>query len=84
MHIPIALNLSHRVPQGSCLGLLWFTIYAKKLFEVVKTCLPIAHDYTDDSQLCLSFQPDSGLSETEAITSVERCIKSSQSMDVKR
>ena len=52
-----------------------YTIYASKLFEVVKTCLPIAHAYADDSQLYLSFQPDDELSETEAITSMERCIK---------
>ena len=68
-------ELSHGVPQGSCLGPLLFTIYANKLFEVVKTSLPIAHAYADDSQLYLSFKPDSGLSETEAITSMERFIK---------
>ena len=56
-------ELSLGVPQGSCLGPLLFTIYASKLFEVVKTCLPIiAHAYADDSQLYLSFQTDSGLS----------------------
>ena len=76
MHTLIALNyLSLGVPQGSCLGPLLFTIYASKLFEVVKTSLPIAHAYANDSQLYLSFKPDSGLSETEAITSMERCIK---------
>ena len=42
---------------------------------MVKTSLPIAHAYANDSQLYLSFKPDSGLSETEAITSMERCIK---------
>ena len=68
-------ELSLGVPQGSCLGPLLFTIYASKLFEVVKTCLPIAHACADDSQLYSSFQPDSGLSETEAVTSMESCIK---------
>ena len=68
-------ELSHGVPQGSCLGPLLLTIYASKLFEVVKACLPIAHAYADDSLLSLSFQPDCELSETEAITSLERCIK---------
>ena len=63
------------MPQGSCLGPLLFTIYVSKLFEVVKTCVPIAHAYADDSQLYLSFQPDNELSETQAITSMERCIK---------
>ena len=70
-----SIDLSHGVPQESCLGPLLFTIYASKLFEVVKTCLPIEHAYADDSQLYLSFQPDNEFSETEAITSMERCIK---------
>ena len=70
-----SIDLSHGVPQGSSLGPLLFTIYASKLFEVVKTCLPIAHTYADNSQLYLSFQPDNEFSETEAITSMERCIK---------
>ena len=71
----VSIDLSHGVPQGSCLGPLLFTIYASKLLEVIKTCLPIAHAYADDSQLHLSFQPDNELSDTEAITSMERCIK---------
>ena len=77
-------ELSHGVPQGSCLGPLFFTIYASKLFEVVKTSLPIAHAYADDCQLYLSFKPDSGFCEIKAITSMERLYQSSQSMDVKR
>ena len=56
------------------MGPLLFTIYASKLFEVVKYCLPIAHAYAVDSQLYLSFQPDNELIETEAITWMERCI----------
>ena len=70
-----SIDLSHGVLQGSCLGQLLFTICASKLFEVVKTCLPIAHAYADDCQLYLSFQQDNELSDTEAITSMERCIK---------
>ena len=63
-------KLYHGVPQGSYLGPLLFIIYASKLFEVVKTCITIAHAYADDSQLYLSFQPDSGFSETESIASM--------------
>ena len=40
---------------------------------MVKTCLPIAHTYADDSLLSLSFQPDNEL--TETITSIEGHIK---------
>ena len=75
-------ELSYGVPQGSCLGPLLFTIYASKLFQVVKTSLSIAHAYADDSQLYLSLKLDSGLSETEAITSMERCIKAALSLSV--
>ena len=50
------LNLDFGVPQGSCLGPLLFTIYASKLFDVIKVHLPTVHCYTDDTQLFLSVQ----------------------------
>ena len=37
------------VPQGSCLGPWLFTIYASKLFEVIKKYLPQSHVYADDT-----------------------------------
>ena len=51
--------LPHGVPQCPCLGPLLFTMYASKLFEVVKNHLPNIHAYTDDTQIYLSFKPDS-------------------------
>lgn len=63
------------VSQGSCLGPLLFTIYASKLFEVLKGHLPLVHVYADDTQLYLSFKPGSSLTEQDAMRTIERCIK---------
>ena len=70
-----SIKLPHGVPQGSCLGPLLFTIYSSKLFEVIKDHLPVAHAYADDTQLYLSFKPDTSSSQSEAIEAMELCIK---------
>ena len=67
-------ELSQGVPQGSCLGPMLFTLYASKLFEVVKSHLPNIHVYADDTQLYLSFKPDGGAAEADAITALQDCI----------
>ena len=67
--------LPYGVPQGSCLGPMLFTIYASKLFEVIKAHLPDVHVYADDTQLYLSFKPDSNASQMDAVCAVESCLR---------
>ena len=63
------------VPQGSCLGPLLFTIYASKLFSIIKSHLPSAHSFADDTQQYLSFRPLEGTCEAEALdANKENCI----------
>ena len=68
-------RLPHGIPQGSCLGPLLFTTYSSKLFEVIRDHLPVAHAYADDTQLYLSFRPDTTSSQSDAIEAMELCIK---------
>ena len=57
------------------LVLFFFSLYASKLFEVIKTQLPHAYAYADDTQLYLSFKPDSAVGETETRFAMEQCIR---------
>ena len=78
-------QLSFGVPQGSCLGQLLFSVYASKLFEVIKNHLPSAHVYADDTQLYLVFKPDRSVGETEVRCAVERCtsaVRASMVVDI--
>ena len=73
------------VPQGSCLGPLLFTIYASKLFEVIKNYLPQlqSHAYADESQLYLSFNPELACSQNDAVEAMEQCIQAIRSWMIK-
>jgi hypothetical protein len=63
------------VPQASCLGPILFLFYVSKLFEIIKKHLPSSHGYADDTQLYLSFCPESSVCQNDAVRVVEACIK---------
>ena len=52
------------------MGPLLFTIYSSKLFEVINYHLPQAHAYADDTQLSLSFSPDSATNQANAVVAM--------------
>ena len=60
--------------KGSCLGPLLFTIYTRKLFQIVRKHLPQVHCYADDIQLYLSFCPSSPVNAKDAVKSMNDCI----------
>ena len=66
--------LPYGVTQGR-LGPLWFTIHARKLFEIVKAHLPDVYASADDTQLYLSFKSDSEDNQTESVDAVRNVLK---------
>ena len=68
-------NLEWGVPQGSCLGPLLFTLYTSKLFEIIKSHLPMIHCYADDSQVYISFSPNDRAEQLAVVRSMEDCIR---------
>ena len=49
-------------------------IYATKLFEIIKSHIPDIHCYANDTQIYMSFKPDSHTDQIRAFTAVEACI----------
>ena len=69
-----SFDLRFGVPQGSCLGPLLFVFYTSKLFEIIQANLPDAHCFADDTQLYLSFKPNSPTDQAGAVCAMERCV----------
>ena len=67
-------NVNHGVPQGSCHGPAPFLLYVSRLFDIDSRHLPSAHGYADDTQLYLSFRPESFVAENQAVSALEECI----------
>ena len=63
-----ALNCG--VPQGSTISPMLFNIYMRPLDGVIKGCGALCHQYTDDTQLYISFPPTAG----DAVLSLQRCL----------
>ena len=68
----ICAPVFHR--ELSCLGPLLFVVYASKLFEIIQAHLADAHCFADDTQLYLSFKPNSPTDQAEVVCAMERCI----------
>jgi len=69
-----SLPLDCGIQQGSCLGLLLFTIYCSSLIEIVEAHLSEVHSFADNSQLYLSFSPGNSLCQDAAVSVREACI----------
>ena len=67
-----SFDLRSGVPQGSCIGQLVFVVYTSKLFEIIQGHLTDAHCFADDTQLYLSFKPNSPTDQAEAVCAMER------------
>ena len=60
--------------QGVPLVMSWTYALHIVCKQVVKSHLPDIHVYADDTQLYLSFKPDGGAAEADAITALQDCI----------
>ena len=68
-------DIDFGVPQGSCIGLLLFSIYAGQLLDIVTQHLPTVHCYADDTKLYLAFRPGDCATQDSAVAAMEACIQ---------
>ena len=68
-------DIDFGLPQGSCIGLSLFSIYASQLFDIVTQHLPTVHCYADDTKLYLAFRQGDRATQYSAVAAVEACIQ---------
>ena len=67
-------DVNYGVPQGSCLGPILFLLYVSQLYDIIDRHLPSSHGYADDTQLYVSFRPDSHVNQENTLSALEDCI----------
>ena len=68
-------SLSQPFNLGSCLGPLLFTLYTRKLFQLIKHHLPMIHCDADDSQVYISFNPNDRAEKLDVVRNMEDWIR---------
>ena len=68
-------DIDFGLPQGSCIGLSLFSIYASQLFDIVTQHIPTVHCYADDTKLCLAFRQGDRATQHSAVAALEACIQ---------
>ena len=68
-------DIDFGLPQGSCIGLSLFSIYASQLFDIVTQHIPTVHCYADDTKLYLAFRQGDRATQHSAVAALEACIQ---------
>ena len=51
-----------------------FLLYVSQLYDIIDRHLPSSHGYADDTQLYVSFRPDSHVNQQSTLFALEDCI----------